>query len=115
LANVICRFGSDTARDVASAPVVDVVDRFSNDALFRGCLKGRGFIRALVFDQLDGNVGAFQDVGVNRFKVKFQRSPVRPLLVQVEPTRRWKRGQFRPEQSFDQVEAVPVATGRRQV
>jgi hypothetical protein len=47
LANVLCSFDSDTARDAASVSVVDMVDRFFNDALF----------------DADGN-----DVGVNSFK-----------------------------------------------
>ena len=37
-------------QDAASASVVGMVDRFSNDALFRSY---RGFIWVLVFDQLD--------------------------------------------------------------
>ena len=35
LANVVCWFDSDTARDAASVSVVGMVDRFFNDALFR--------------------------------------------------------------------------------
>ena len=35
LANVVCWFDSDTARDPASVSVVGMVDRFFNDALFR--------------------------------------------------------------------------------
>lgn len=35
LANVVCWFDSDTARDAASVSVVGMVDWFFNDALFR--------------------------------------------------------------------------------
>jgi hypothetical protein len=74
LANVVCWFDSDTARDAASVSVVGMVDRFFRDALFRGSWQRRG-------------CELFQ-------KEKFQRSPVRPLLAGVKRARTWKRGQF---------------------
>jgi hypothetical protein len=43
LADVVSWFDQDTARDAASMSVVGMVDRFFNDALFRGSWQRRGF------------------------------------------------------------------------
>ena len=74
LANVVCWFDSDTARDAASVSLVGMVDRFFNDALFRSSWQRRG-------------CELFQ-------KEKFQRSPVRLLMAEVKRAQTWKRRQL---------------------